>query len=61
VEGEEDNDPISKFLSKVDWTGVQADGTWVDVPEDALQSQLDAANQRIAELEAKLRAVGLEP
>ncbi|BEJ15717.1 hypothetical protein CspHIS471_0503220 [Cutaneotrichosporon sp. HIS471] len=57
----ENDDPISQFLAKVDWTGVQADGTWVDVPDSSLQSQLDVANQRIAELEAKLREAGLGP
>lgn len=62
---DDDDDAISRFLAKVDWRGVQADGTWVDVgaskDEDAgLRIQLDAANARIAELEAKLRAAGLE-
>ncbi|GMK55658.1 hypothetical protein CspeluHIS016_0207140 [Cutaneotrichosporon spelunceum] len=58
---DDDDDPVAQFLSKVDWTGVQTDGSWVDVPDTALRSQLDAANQRIVELEAKLREVGLEP
>lgn len=59
--GEDDQDPISQFLAKVDWTGVQPDGTWVDVSDDSLRSELYATNQRVVELEAKLRAAGLEP
>lgn len=67
-EDDEDDDAVSRFLAKVDWRGVQADGTWVDVAgppaaeneESGVRSQLDAANRRIAELEAKLRAAGLD-
>lgn len=74
-DGDKEDDAITRFLAKVDWGGVQADGSWVDVAPTSggggpggrgrdeslsLRAQLDAANARVAELEARLRAAGLE-